>query len=80
MSLAAVPAYLLARRVVSGRLALLAAVLTVALPSMVYTGTVMTENVFYPLVLTLTLALVLVLERPTPWRYALLIVVGVARV
>ena len=34
-------------------------------PSMVYTGTVMTENVFYPLFLTAALALVLVLEKPT---------------
>ena len=39
MSLAAVPAYLLARRVASERLSLLAAVLAVALPSLAYTGT-----------------------------------------
>ena len=32
---------------------------------MVYTGTVMTENVFYPLFLLVVLALVAVLERPT---------------
>ncbi|MGH3110565.1 MAG: hypothetical protein ACRDQT_06580, partial [Gaiellaceae bacterium] len=48
MSLAAVPAYLLARRVVRPWLALLGAVLAVSIPSLVYTGTVMTENVFYP--------------------------------
>ena len=48
MSLAAVPAYLLARRVLPTGLSLLAALLAVALPSMVYTGTVMTENAFYP--------------------------------
>ena len=34
---------------------------------MVYTGTVMTENVFYPLFLTASLLLVLVLEQPT-WK------------
>lgn len=73
MSLAAVPAYLLARRVVGVPYALLAAVLAVVVPSMAYTGTVMTENAFYPLLLTIALALVLVLERPTPRRVALLV-------
>ena len=73
MSLAAVPAYLLARRVVRPSLALVAAGLTVAVPSLVYTGTLMTENVFYPLFLTCALLLVLVLERPTRLRiFALL--------
>ncbi|MDW8338522.1 MAG: glycosyltransferase family 39 protein [Thermoleophilia bacterium] len=70
MSLAAVPAYLLARRLVSQRLALLNALLAVATPSLVYTGTVMTENVFYPLFLLLVLALVSMLERPTAARVA----------
>jgi hypothetical protein len=74
MSLAAVPAYLLARRVLRPPLALVAALLAVALPSLVYTGTVMTENVFYPLFLTTALALVLVLEKPTLGRQALLLV------
>ena len=65
MSLAAVPAYLLARRLVAKWLALVAAALTVAVPSMLYTGTLMTENVFYPLFLTVALVLVATLERPT---------------
>ena len=73
MSLAAIPAYFLARRVVGQWLALLAAVLAVAVPSLAYTGTVMTENVFYPLFLVVTLVLVLVLERPTTLRVALLV-------
>lgn len=73
MSLAAIPAYFLARRVVDAGLSLFAAVLAVAVPSLAYTGTVMTENVFYPLSLLLTLVLVLVLERPTAFRVALLI-------
>ena len=47
MSLAAIPAYFLARRVVGTSLSLLAALLAVAVPSLAYTGTVMTENVFY---------------------------------
>jgi hypothetical protein len=68
MSLTAVPAYLLARRIVRPSLALVAAALTVAVPSLVYTGTLMTENVFYPLFMTCALLLVLVLERPTRLR------------
>ncbi|MBX5474689.1 MAG: glycosyltransferase family 39 protein [Thermoleophilia bacterium] len=62
------PAYLLARRVVKQPAALGAAVLTVAVPSLAYVGTVMTENLFYPLFLWLALALVLALERPTVAR------------
>jgi len=73
MSLAAIPAYFLARRVVGQGLALLAALLTVAVPSLAYTGTVMTENVFYPLFLVVALVLVLVLERPTLLRSGLLV-------
>ncbi len=79
MSLAAVPAYLLARRVVGRGLSLLAAVLAVSLPSLVYTGSVMTENAFYPVFLVCALLLTLVLERPTSGRQVvLLIAVGVA--
>lgn len=78
MSLAAVPSYLLARRVLASPLALVAAVLAVAVPSLAYTGTVMTENVFYPLFLLAALGLVLVLERPTPARQlGLLALVGI---
>ena len=73
MTLAAVPAYVLARRVVSVPLALLVALLTVSVPSMLYTGTIMTENAFYPAFLVAALALVLVLEEPTPLRQGLLL-------
>ena len=72
MSLAAVPAYFLARRVVGQGPALLAALLAIAVPSLAYTGTVMTENVFYPLFLVVALVLVLLLERPTLVRVLLL--------
>src|SRR3954469_5627343 len=68
MSLAAVPAYFLARRLVPVRLALVVAALTVAVPSMLYTGTLMTENAFYPIFVTFVLALVAMLDRPTPAR------------
>ncbi|MDX6397120.1 MAG: Dolichyl-phosphate-mannose-protein mannosyltransferase, partial [Gaiellaceae bacterium] len=79
MSLAAVPAYLLARRVAGQGLSLFAAVLAVALPSLVYTGTIMTENAFYPLFLVLVLALVLVLERPTLMgQFVLVLLLGLA--
>jgi hypothetical protein len=76
MSLAAIPAYLLARRVLPTGLSLFAALLAVALPSMVYTGTVMTENVFYPAFLLVVWALVRMLERPT--RAAQLLVLALA--
>ncbi len=75
MSLAAVPAYFLARRVLAPGWSLAAAVLTVAVPSMVYTATLMTENAFYPLFLVAALAAVRWLERPTVLRTA--VVLGV---
>ncbi|MGZ4333395.1 MAG: hypothetical protein ACXVRJ_03895 [Gaiellaceae bacterium] len=71
MSLAAVPAYLLARRVVSQRGALVVAVLSVAVPSTFYAGTIMTENAFYPIFLFVALALVAALDRPGVVRVAL---------
>jgi hypothetical protein len=78
MSLAAVPAYFLARRFLPARLSLVVAALTVAVPSMLYTGTLMTENAFYPLFLTCVLALVAMLERPTPTRQLLALVLCAA--
>ena len=68
MSLTAVPTYLLARRVLGRGLALVAAVLAVAVPSMVYTSSLMTEVVFYPITMTFVLATALVLERPGALR------------
>jgi hypothetical protein len=73
MSLAAVPAYFLARRLVAPVPALVAAVLSLVIPSLLYTGMLMTENVFYPLFLLTALVLVLTLERPTPRRQVLLL-------
>src|SRR3712207_8327746 len=49
-------------RVVSPVAALGVVVVTLALPSLLYAGTVMTENLFLPLFLTAVLVLVLVLE------------------
>jgi hypothetical protein len=65
MSLAAVPAYFLARRVLGTWWSLAAAALAVAIPSMVYTGTLMTENAFYPVFLTTLIAFVAWLDRPS---------------
>ena len=77
MSLAAVPAFLIARRVVGRGLALLAAVLAVAVPSLAYTATAMTENLYYPLALLVMWAALLALERPTWWN-ALLVLAALA--
>ena len=68
MSLAAIPVYLIARRMVSAGPALLASALALAIPSLVYTGTVMTENAFYPAFSACVLVLLAAIERPTLWR------------
>ena len=79
MSLAALPAYGLARFVLPRGLAFLAAVLAVAVPSTAYSGMLMTENAFYPVFLCAALALVRALERPTRGRQlAALGLIGVA--
>jgi Dolichyl-phosphate-mannose-protein mannosyltransferase len=75
MSLAAIPAYFLARRVLPVKLSLFAAVLAVLVPEMLFTGMLMTENAFYPIFLVAALLLVLTLERPTPLRQIGLLVV-----
>jgi hypothetical protein len=68
MSLSAIPAYLLARRLAGTAAAVCAAVLTLALPAMVYTSTIMTESAFLPVFLFWVLAVVAALERPTVLR------------
>src|SRR5436190_2154491 len=73
MSLTAIPVYFLARRVLAPLPSLFAAALAVALPSLMYTGTLMTENVFYPVFACVALALVLMLERPTFLRQLVLL-------
>jgi len=78
MSIAAVPAYALARRLLAIGPSLAVAVLTVLIPSMLYTGTLMTENAFYPLFLCACLALVVMLERPTALRQVGVLVVCAA--
>ena len=75
MSLAAIPAYFLARRLLPSGLSLVAAALTVLVPSMLYTGMLMTENVFYPLFLLAAFLFVRTLEAPTPLRQVVLLAV-----
>jgi Dolichyl-phosphate-mannose-protein mannosyltransferase len=71
MSLAAVPTYLLARSLVGRWLALTAAVLAVAIPDLGYTGTIMTENAFYPVFAFWCWATVRALQSPTVRRQLL---------
>ena len=65
MTLACVPLYLWARRLVSEGFALAAAALLLLLPAFAYTGTIMTENGFLPLFLLALYALARALETPT---------------
>jgi hypothetical protein len=77
-SLTAVPAYLIAARILKRRYALLAALLAVVLPSSIYTSTIMTENAFYPLFLTSALLMLRALERPSTARQLLVAVAAAA--
>ena len=69
------PTYLLARRVVRPWYALGAAALAVAVPPLVYAGTIMTENAFYPIFMWAAWALVAALETPTLRRQLVLLAV-----
>ena len=71
MTLAAVPVYLWARRLTTPRWGLVAAALVLVMPSMLYTGVLMSENAFLPLFLAACYATALALERPTVKRQAL---------
>jgi Dolichyl-phosphate-mannose-protein mannosyltransferase len=74
MSLTAVPVYLIARRLVGRWLALVAAALTLALPSLAYTSAIMTENAFFPVFLFWCWVTIRALDRPTIWNQLLAIV------
>ena len=66
MSLAAIPMYLLSRRIGLGKgLALVAAALTVASPNLFFVSFVLADPLAYPLVLTTLYAAVCALSRPT---------------
>ena len=78
MSLAAVPVYLWGKSLMPRRYALLAAALTLAVPGLAYSGLVMTEVLFYPLLSVAAWAMANALLRPTPRNQALLVVALVA--
>lgn len=66
MSLAAIPAFLLARRLrVGDRLSVCVAALAVLLPELLYSSTVMAETLAYPLALATAAVAVAALERPS---------------
>jgi Dolichyl-phosphate-mannose-protein mannosyltransferase len=83
MSLAAIPAYLIARRVMRPGLAVVAALFAVAIPSLAYVNTLLSENAFYPATMAAAAALFLLLERPTLVRqvafFALTVLAFLAR-
>ena len=64
-ALTAVPVYLLARRLVSAWWAVLAAALSVAIPSSISVATVMTESLSFLATGWALYAIALALERPT---------------
>src|SRR5216117_862993 len=77
MSAAAVPTYLIARRLLDRRPALVAAGLALLVPSTVYTTKVMTESLAYPCFLLAVLAILRALEQPSA-RRQLLALAGIA--
>ena len=72
MSLAAVPVYCWSRSLVARGWALTAAALTVAVPGLAYSGLVMSEVAFYPILTLAAWALARAIAEPTPRRQALL--------
>lgn len=71
MALTAIPAYYLARRVLTHGWSLGIALLSVLVPATAYSALVMTESLFYPGFVTAALALTVTLERPTLTRQLL---------
>jgi hypothetical protein len=65
MALTPIPVYLWSRRLVTPVHALLAAVLTLLLPALFYSGILMTEGAFLPAFVLAAFAIAVSLERPT---------------
>jgi hypothetical protein len=72
MSLTAIPAYFLARTLMTRGWALVASALAVIVPSMAYTGVVMTESAFYPAFVLALMMMVYTLQKPTLLRQVLI--------
>ncbi len=77
MSLTAIPVYFWGRSLVGRPWAFAAAALTLAAPALVYSGLVMTEVLFYPVLLLAAWAMARAIEEPT-WQRQCLLVVAVA--
>jgi hypothetical protein len=73
MSLAAVPVYFWCRAMMPVAWSFLAATLTLAIPGLAYSGLLMTEATFYPLMVLAAWAMARALERPTRTNQALLV-------
>ena len=71
MSLTAVPVFLWGRRLMSERWALVAAALTLTLPGFAYTGLLMTETVFLPVMTLVAWGAAESLARPSRLTHAL---------
>ena len=73
MSLTAVPVYLWGRSLMSPRWALTAAALSVAVPGLAYSGFLMTEAAFYPILCVSAWAMARALARPSLANQAVLL-------
>jgi hypothetical protein len=74
MAATALPVFAWGRTLMRPGWALVAAVLTVAIPALALSGLLMTETLFYPLMTLAMWALAAALERPTLARQALLVI------
>src|SRR4051794_31461482 len=74
MTAVIVPVWFWARRLVPPLWAAVAVGLVLVMPSMLYTGVLMSENAFFPLFVAACFAMAAALEKPTLWRQALVFV------
>ena len=74
VSLTAIPVFFWAKRMMQPRYALLAAALTLLMPSMAYSGTIMTENAFLLFFMLAAWAIAVAVERPTIGNQILVVV------
>jgi hypothetical protein len=73
ITLAAVPVYLWARRLMPSAWTFVVTALVLLIPGLLYSGMVMTENAFFPAFVLASFAIALALERPTVLRQALML-------
>ena len=74
VSLTAIPVFFWAKRMMQPRYALLAAVLTLLMPSMAYSGHIMTENAFLLFFMLAAWSISVAVERPTVFHQVLVVV------